>query len=98
MAKITHCGGEMKLNFKWKKNTAQYQTGESLYLNKIKIGGYGWNSFRSKSAASVDNDWAGQTVLPQATQVLYGKDQDEVKARIEHLVTSWFKEALVEEK
>jgi len=84
----------MKLTFKWKEDTAQYQTGESLYLNKIKVGSYGWNSTRSKSDLREELDWVGQTLLPQAGQRLYGQNQDEVKVKIERLVTSWFNETL----
>lgn len=86
----------MKINFKWKGNTAQYQTGESLYLNKIRVASYEWNSSRSKSDSKRSNadDYVGQTLLPQANRNTYGETPQMVKTKIEHIVTSWFEEAL----
>lgn len=85
----------MKLNFKWKENTGQYQTGESLYLNRIKVGSYGWNSSRSRSdPKDSTKDYVGQTILPQATSSFYGQTTDEVKTKIERHIKAWFVEAL----
>ncbi len=85
------------MNFKWVKNKAQYQTGESLYLNRIRVGGYGWNSARSKSDEFGDSiNWVGDLDLPSLTDKgkrVYGSNQEEVKAKLERVVTQWFKEA-----
>ena len=87
----------IKLNFEWKENKGQYQTGESLYLNKIRIGSYGWNSARSQSKKDDSIDWAGQVELPSLSDIarrVYGKTPDDVKAKIEQIVTNWFTEAI----
>lgn len=81
----------MELNFKWKEKTASYQTGESLYLNIIRVASYGWNSGRSKAEKDNSKDWVGHITLPQAPGGIYGKDQDEIKAKIECIVINWFK-------
>ena len=84
----------MKLNFKWKENTEQYQSGESLYLNRLLVGGYGWNASRSRDESKDSTkNYVGQTTLPQATKSLYGENTDEIKTKIEHRVTAWFGEA-----
>jgi len=85
----------MKLNFKWKENTRRFQSGESLYLNRILVGSYGWNVSRSRDESrDATKDYVGQTTLPQATQPIYGQAPDRIKAKIEHQVTTWFKEVL----
>ena len=38
----------MKLNFRWKQKIAQYSSGDWLYLNRICVGGYEWNSTHSR--------------------------------------------------
>ena len=86
-----------KLSFKWVENKAQYQTGESLYLNRIRMGSYGWNSSRSQSNRDASIDWSGQVELPSLSDTakhVLGSTSDEIKARMEHVVTNWFKEAL----
>lgn len=85
----------MKLNFKWKENTGQYQTGESLYLNRILVGRYGWNSTRSQSEPKDSTkNYTGQTTLPQATSSFYGQTPDEIRPKIERHIRAWFIEAL----
>lgn len=85
----------MKLNFKWKENTAQYQTGESLYLNRIKVGSYGYNSTRPRSETrDTTKDYVGHTFLPQATSPFYGQSPDEIKTKIERHIRAWFIEVL----
>jgi len=88
----------MKLNFVWKEKTAQYQNGEELYLNKICVGDYTWNSMRSKSESSENNDWVGSSNLPQMNRRVYGKDTNEIKPKIEKQVMIWFTEALKDAK
>lgn len=83
----------IKLNFQWKENKGQYQTGESLFLNRIMVGSYGWNGTRSRSEPRDDTkDYLGNTTLPQMGKFLYGQTPDEIKSKIEHKVTAWFKE------
>lgn len=87
----------MKLNFQWKENKAQYQTGESLYLGRIRVGSYGWNSIRSKTESERDSlrDWSGSLLLPSlsdfATQV-YGSSREEVRVKMEEVVVNWVNE------
>ncbi len=85
----------MKLNFQWKENKARYQTGESLYLDRICIGSYGWNSCRSKSESERDNleDWSGSLLLPSlsgSARRVYASSIEEVKAKMEKVATNWF--------
>lgn len=88
------------LNFKWVENKGRFQSGESLYLNRINIGSYGWNSGRVKSDGLGDSiDWAGELSLPslgEKAKRVFGSNPDEVKAEVERVVISWFKEALKE--
>ena len=85
------------MNFKWVENKAQYQTGESLYLNRICVGSYGWNSTRSKSDGLGDSiDWIGNVTLPSLSDKAkrqYGSNEEEIKVKLERVVTRWFKEA-----
>lgn len=84
-----------KLIFRWKKKTGQYQQGESLYINKIRVGGWGWNSARSRLEADDSTRWIGYVDLPSSKeQRVYGANTDEVKAKIEQTVIAWFIEAL----
>ena len=86
----------MDLHFKWVKNIARHQTGESLYLNKIRVGSYGWNASRSKSNKDESIDWVGRIELPSLSDIAktaYGNTETEVKVKIEQIVTSWFQEA-----
>lgn len=89
---------EMKLNFKWTENKGQYSSGESLRLNRITVGSYGWNSSRSKDDGLGDSiRYAGRLELPSLSDKgkhLYASSPEEVKAKVELAVTSWFKEAL----
>lgn len=85
----------MKLNFKWKENTARFQTGETLYLNRIRVGSYGWNSTRSRDEPrDSTRDYVGQTILPQANSQVYGETTDEIKSKIERHIKAWFIETL----
>lgn len=94
-------GKDMKLNFKWKKKTGQYQQGDYLYVNKIHIGGYDWNSARPRHEAEIDDSarWVGYIELPSLadkSKRVYGANPDEVKTQMERVVTDWFTEALRE--
>ncbi len=85
----------MDLHFKWVKNKARYQTGESLYLNKIKIGSYSWNSAQSQGNHIESMNWEGRIELPSLSdkaRTVYGGTQDEIKHKIEQIITNWFKE------
>ena len=86
----------MNLNLVWKKNEAQYQTGETLYLNNILVASYGWNSGMSKGDPDRDEkQWSGQITLPSLkNKFRYGSTQEMVKTKIEITVKNWFKEAL----
>jgi len=86
---------KMELHFIWVENKEKYQTGESVYLNRICVGGYEWNSTRSKTDANRDgsNDWRGYITLPQISRGIYGENQAAVKAEVERIVKGWFGEA-----
>jgi hypothetical protein len=87
-----------KLNFIWKEKKAQYQTGESLYLNRICIAGYSWNAGRSKGDTS-SNNWAGNIDLPNlrdSSRRLLAETEETMRIKIEQVVNSWFTEALKE--
>jgi len=85
-----------KLNFKWVENKAQYQTGETLFLNNIRIASYGWNSEMSKDDPDRDaKQWSGRIMLPSLkNDFRYGSTQEIVKTKIEITVKNWFNEAL----
>jgi len=87
-----------KLKFVWVQKKGQYQTGESLYLNKIRVADYEWNSWRSKTEAGQSNtrNYIGTILLPSlsdSVKHVYGESPDEIKPKIESVVTNWFKEA-----
>lgn len=91
----------MKLNFKWKRKTGQYQTGESLYLNRICVGGYSWNSARTQGSKDNSITWAGFISLPSLSggvDRVYGSSEEEVKSKVERVVVSWFTEVLANNK
>lgn len=93
--------GMLKLNFIWKENKAQYRTGESLYLNRICIGSYGWNSSRSQGVKDDSITWVGQIALPSLSDTgkrVYGSNPTEIKPKIEQVIENWFKEALAKVK
>ena len=83
-----------KLNFKWKTKAGQYQSGESLYLNKILVGSYSWNISRSRGSTE-SNHYAGSIFLPSLHfKNVYGEKSEEVKAKVEKVINAWFNEAL----
>jgi len=89
----------MKLNFVWKTKTDSNE--ERLYLNRIRVGYLNWNFSMSKEDAETlkANRYVGGTYLPSLKiERIYGATPEEIKPRIEQLVTSWFTEALKETK
>jgi len=81
------------MEYTWRTKTGQFQSGESLYLNGICVGGYGWNACQPKHDKS--KDWAGEVSLPSLkTKVVFGSTEEEIKATMERTVSGWFKEAL----
>ena len=84
----------MELHFTWKPNKGQYSNGENLYLNRIRVAGYGWNSTRNRDAEPRKPDWVGRIDLPSLKQASkFGDTTDEVKGKIEQSVTNWLNEA-----
>ncbi len=82
------------MNFLWKQKTGAYQTGESLYLNRIHLGGYYWNTLRASTDKDKSTDWVGQISLPSLkSNTVYGGTDEEVKTKMEKLVIQWFNEA-----
>ena len=87
----------MKLNFQWRENRAQYQTGSNLYLNAIRVGSYGWNSSKSKAERDNSKDYVGDIILPSLadnSKRIYGSSTEEIKVGVEKVVTRWFNEAM----
>jgi len=86
----------MKLNFIWEENKSQYSTGETLYLNKIRVASYGWNLAMSKTDTDrEEKQWSGWIDLPSLKDnTRYGSTQEIVKTKIEITIKNWFKEAL----
>ena len=87
----------MNLKFRWVVKTGQYQNGESVYLNRIRVGMFDWNGARSRDAPHDNNDWICRVLLPslkETSKVAYSDSREEAKAKIERTVTNWFKVAL----
>lgn len=85
----------MKFNFKWKRQTGQYQNGENLYINRIYIASCSWNGARTSS----DDDstrYVGNITLPSLRDKarVYGNSLETIKPKIEAIIINWFKEAL----
>lgn len=84
----------MKLDFKWIENKGRFSSGESVYLNRIRIGSYGWNSARRQGSG--DPDYVGEITLPSLsakTKRVYSDTQEEIKTKMEAVIKGWFKEA-----
>ena len=91
----------MKLNFIWKGKTGLYQWGEVLFVNKIRLASCDWNSARSQSDTNQDTKWVGYIrlpLLPDKSQRMYGSTPEEIKGRIEQVVTNWVNELIKEKK
>ncbi len=85
----------VKLNFQWRKAMGQYQTGELLYINKICVGSYYWNSSRSQGDEDESTRYVGGIDLPSLKDTMkrqYGGSPEDIKLNIEKIVTNWFKE------
>ncbi len=83
----------MELNFSWKENKGQYQAGESLFINRVRLAQYGWNGYRSKDDKGGNTRYSGRINLPQIKQGdIFGDTPENIKAEIEKIVTMWFKE------
>ena len=81
------------MKFIWMGKTGASQSGCTLYLNRIRVAGYSWNSSRPQSKIREEPDWTGYIDLPSLkNKGASGNTEDEIKARIEKVVTDWFKE------
>jgi hypothetical protein len=79
----------MKLNFKWVKKTGQFTRGDYLYIGKIQLGGYDWNSSRTQGDSA--NPWVGNIGLPcLKNDRVYADSVEEVKQKVEQKVAYWF--------
>ncbi len=86
-----------RLNFIWKKKMGLYQQGDALYVNKIRLASSEWNSGRSQGDTDETTRWVGFVELPSLSdksQRVYGSTPEEIKSKIEQVVTAWFNEAL----
>lgn len=84
------------LQFKWKKKQGRFQIGGSLYLNRVCVGSYEWNSTRTQGTVNSEPDWIGTSLLPQLTKLYSDNDQQKLKLQIEKAVIAWFNEVLKE--
>jgi hypothetical protein len=91
---------QTKLKFIWKVKTGEYQNGESLYINKICVGGYSWNGAMSRDEPQeykLAHSYIASCYLPGfIDRRVYAPTTEEIKAHIEKMVTNWFNEALRE--
>ncbi len=83
----------MELHFQWKAKTGQYQSGETLYLNRIRIGGYEWNSTRGKGDTE-SGDYSGALYLPSLKNAGVTGSLEDIKPKLERIACGWFREAL----
>lgn len=91
----------VRLNFIWKQKKGEYQQGDNLYLNKIRIASFDWNIARSRNDTSQDNRYVGHIELPSLSDTskrVYAGTPEEIKNKIEQAVELWFTEALREEE
>ena len=88
----------MKLNFRWQQKQSEFARGESLYLNKIRIGGYTWNVAKHRGETTPDISWVGSLSLPGLEKErVYSDNPGITKMSMERMVTDWFREALKKE-
>lgn len=84
----------MKLNFVWKEKKGQFQTGQSLYLNKICVAGYSYNASRPQGTNNNDS-WKGYVDLPGFREDRQLSDSEtDMRKQLESVVKVWFTEAL----
>lgn len=84
----------MDIKGEWRTKTGRFQSGESLYLNRVCVGGYEWNSCRPRGSAETDR-YVGNISLPSTKSThVFGDSEEEVKLKVERVVNNWFKEAL----
>jgi hypothetical protein len=82
--------------FKWKQLTGTYQNGEDLLLNKIYIASCIWNSGRSRDADD-STRYVSNITLPSLSDKvkrMYASSLEELKPKVEKVITHWFDEAL----
>ena len=90
----------MKLDFRWVEKKSTYTAGETLYLNRIRIGSYHWNSARAQGTDDDSTRYAGEIGLPSLSDKarrIYDSSPLAIKPKIEGVVTRWFKECLGKE-
>ena len=81
------------MNYIWRAKKFQYQSGEYLYLNRICVGGYSWNSYRSQGSEEA-NHYEGNIFLPSIkNKRVFADTVEEVKVKVEKIVNSWLIEA-----
>ncbi len=81
---------EIKLNFKWERDTATYANGENLTINKVTIANVFWGRLTKD-----DKNYKGNIDLPGIRHFRLEDDNiEEVKKRIEIYITKWFQRRL----
>lgn len=83
------------MEYTWRVKTGQFQSGQSMYLNRILLGGYYWNGTQPQSAHDDSKNWVGELALPSLVKgMIYGHSEENIRAEMERAANSWFKEAL----
>ncbi|KKL76918.1 hypothetical protein LCGC14_2040070 [marine sediment metagenome] len=81
------------MNYIWRAKRFQYQSGEYLYLNRIYVGEYSWNSYRPQGSEEA-NHYEGNIFLPSIkNKRVFADTAEEVKVKVEKIVNSWLIEA-----
>jgi len=83
----------MKLTLTWKTKTGQFDSGESLWLGAIRLGGYSFNASRPRE--SKNDTYTGHIDLPSLKQKeIFADSKLTIKAVLIKQVEAWFAEAL----
>ncbi|MDO6966965.1 hypothetical protein [Rhizobium alvei] len=76
--------------FVWKRNTAQYSTGEILYIGKIAVGGW-FNPTVSKGDPTLYRARIDLPSLTMSRATIDFDNHEKARARVEAAVKTWFK-------
>lgn len=74
-------------SIRWEKRTGQYASGEALYLGRWNVGGYHWDSCRTKDD---ERTWRATCALPGMKDNLGSfVSEGEAKEVVEKAVKHW---------
>ena len=84
------------MKFIWLKQKGRYQSGEDLFINKIHVGSYNWNSMMSRNEPDdykKAHQYVGHCNLPGLSgKRVYEATPEVIKPFIERMATNWFAE------